>query len=125
MRPRRLLRQLDRPQLELELAVAAQHAGTERTSDRVGRHQALDVIDALDGLTAKLDDQVLGPQTRPLRGAAVGHVDNLHAARAAEADAPVGWQWARPARDPDVRAPNAAVAHQRTDDLPRGGGDRG
>src|ERR1700729_2148272 len=104
--------------------LAPQDADGERLTDRLARHQTLDLVDSLDRPTVELEDQGPGPQAGALSGAAVNDLDDLDAILAPDPRPRLWWEWTRAARDPDVGAPHATLGHQRADDLSGGGVDR-
>jgi hypothetical protein len=86
--------------------------------------QPLHVADGLDGLAAEGDDDVLGPDTRPCRGAAVDHPGDLDAPAPAQ---PVGHprgQGPAAAGEPELGTMDAAAGDQSADDGVGGGIER-
>ena len=78
----------------------------------------------LDRRAVELDDQILGAQAGAVGGAALDDLDDLDAAAPPERAREPRRQRPRAAGDPDVGAPEAALAHQRADDPARGRVDR-
>ena len=73
----------------------------------------LEVADAFDRSPVELDDEVAGPNAGRRRRAAVEQLDDLEAAPPTEPLGEDGPQRPRAADDPEERAPDAAVAHER------------
>src|ERR1700753_1041227 len=103
--------------------LAPQDADGERLTDRLARHQTLDLVHSPDRPPVELEDQVLGPQAGALGGAAVNDLDDFDAILAPDPRPCLWWERTRAARDPDVGAAHATLGHQRTDDLSGGGVD--
>src|SRR5205814_957493 len=78
-------------------------------------HRAQQVGDVLDLDAVYGGDQILRAQAGPGRRAVGDDLDDFDTASATELRRQRPWA----ARDPDPRAPVAAVGHQRADDAPR------
>ena len=66
-----------------------------------------------DMLAVDRDHDVARAQSRGRRGASLDHLDDLDAVARAELAGDARRQRARAARDAEVRAPHASVAHER------------
>ena len=85
-------------------------------ADHCAVEQPLEIADTLDGPTVELDEQVAGPDSGRRGRALVQQLHDLEAARSADVRRNARRQWPRAADDAEVRAPNAAVAHQGHED---------
>src|SRR5256885_7559576 len=105
-------------------AAGANHGGLHAGADQLGHHHALKVADVGHALAVELYKQVLGAQPGAIGGAVLHHFDHLHAAAAAPLGGGLGRERPHAAGDAEVGAAHSALAHQRADDLARGGVDR-
>src|SRR5918996_4346920 len=117
--PGRLDLELDGDELDREADAVADHRGGDARADQLAGHEALKVVDALDRRVLDGDDHVLGPQSRERGRASLDHLHDLDAVRAPELAREPGRQRTRAARDADVGAREAPLAHERGEDLPR------
>src|SRR5215208_5502084 len=101
--------ELDRHDLDLELACAADHPRRQRAADRFGDHQALKLSDVRHRTSVRLDDQILGTQARLVGRAPLHHLDHLDR-RSALLAGKARRQRPRPADDPDEGPANAPLA---------------
>ena len=93
-----LAHELDGHQVELALGALAQHARMNLGADQLADHEALDVVDRLDGNAVQLDDQILRPESCLSRRAAV-----LSAESTTVADAPSDGAGASPPEEEPAR----------------------
>src|SRR6476661_7411423 len=108
--------ELDRDDRDRPAAAIAVDPQGQPPADPLRDHQALEVPHVSEGLAVYLDDQVLGPQSRLGGRATLDHLDHLDPLAAAELGREPRRQRTRAAGDPEVGAPDAALAHQLRDD---------
>src|SRR5207244_8964125 len=111
--------QLGRCDVEIHDPVTTYDAQREPPVDRVADHQALQVVGAFDRDTVDIEHDVRGAEPGAIRGTPCDHLDHLDPVRPVHRTRHARGQWTAAAGDADVRAPETALAHERTDDAPR------
>src|SRR5689334_11050017 len=111
--------QLRRGDRHLARAPVALEADLDAAPDQVADERTLEIADAGDRPSVESEDHVTGSDARRGCRRAIEQLDNLEARRPPELRGEGRSQAAGAADDPQIRASDTAVAHQRAEDRPR------